>query len=103
MLTKTGGIISLALGAQGRIAADFVPEFRKVCEEGFRSRTFAKLWGIGYLARKMGPIYIAEHMEAALKKAFFNEGSSSSCVFGMQNYCRTAITTTIGKLSLIHI
>ncbi|KAK3349748.1 acyl transferase/acyl hydrolase/lysophospholipase [Lasiosphaeria hispida] len=95
--TSAGGVIALGLGVQGRTVPDCIERFRTFARTGFKEKTFTKgKLGLGWLARMVRTsIYHTEPLEVAMHTAFrpaFNQP-----VFGLQNPCRVAVTTTVNK------
>src|SRR5689334_11596462 len=70
--------------------------FRSICSKGFNNKFLTKTWGFGWLARWVrSSIYLSKDMETALENAF-STGTPKQ-VFGMENHCRAAVTTTVDK------
>ncbi|EGX50398.1 hypothetical protein AOL_s00076g162 [Orbilia oligospora ATCC 24927] len=97
--TGTGGVIALGLGVQNRSAKSFVNGFKNICEAGFAGKHYNKSNIMSFLSWiSMRSIYFTDNLENALEKHFQRRVDGK--VFGLQNHCRVAVTTTVEPSSV---
>lgn len=90
-------MIALGLGAQERSVENCIELFRNICNQGFEAKPLTKLqWGFGFFARWFTrSMYKTGVFETTLQDAFATATGQPNTLFGLENSCRVAVTTTV--------
>ncbi|KAK6509161.1 hypothetical protein TWF481_003922 [Arthrobotrys musiformis] len=101
--SSMSGIVALGIGTQDLCARDCLEQFKLICDKGFVNKLGTKTFVPGLQSltiRFRGSIYLQEPYKNVIRDRFFN--GQEDIVFGLQNHCRVAVTTTVkSKASLI--